>query len=53
VNNGNIDNLLSKLLEMDLAPEAETNKRAIQQAFREGLHSQEEILNRAAELLLG
>lgn len=47
-----MDSLLSELLEMELATDAETNKKAIQQAFREGLHSREEILNRAAVLLL-
>jgi len=49
---GDMDSLLSKLLEMELATDAETNKKAIQQAFREGLHFREEILNRAAVLLL-
>ena len=52
VNLEDVDRLLSELLEMDLAADAETNRKAILQAVRGGQRSREEILSHAAELLL-
>jgi len=53
VHSGDIDGLLSELLEMELAADTETNRMAILLAMRGGQRSREEILNHAAELLLG
>lgn len=50
---GDMDGLLSELLEMELAADVEVNKKAIQLASRGGQLSRGDILNRAAELLLG
>lgn len=53
MHSGDIDGLLSELLEMELAADTETNRMAILLAMRGGQRSREEILNHAAELLLG
>ncbi len=48
-----MDGLLSELLEMELAPDAETNRKALMMAACGGQRTKEEILSRAADLLLG